>query len=136
DDLAHACLDRRLHEDAGVRDRAVEVEARMREADPVRVVKGVRAAQRDDEPLAVLELQRLDLELRLEVVGSGSVGMVGEGADPAAVRQQAPGDEPARVAEPAGDDVDARLAQAVVTSIKKGSESGRRQATPASRGPR
>jgi len=45
----------------------------------------VGAAQRDDEPLAVLELQRLDLELRLEVVGSGSVGVVGEGADPAAV---------------------------------------------------
>ena len=54
----------------------------------------------------------------------------------AAVRQQAPGDEPARVAEPAGHDVDARLAQAVVMSIKKESESGRRQATPASRGPR
>ena len=74
------------------------------EADPVRVVEDVGAAQAVDKRVAVRELQRSDFGC--DVFRARTPGVIGQRLDAALLGQKTPRDEAAREAERAGDDVE------------------------------
>ena len=107
-DLAYAGVGGRLHQRPGVGDGAIEIKARVRETNPVGVVEDVGSSKGRREALAVLELQGLDLDLLLQIVGARSVRVVGQRADPSTILEQPARDVPAGVAESARHRVDGR----------------------------
>ena len=104
--LAHARVAGCAHEDASVGHRLAETDAPVLEADPVRVVEHVGAAERIDQRGAVAELERRDLGH--DVLRPRALRMVGQRLERPVLGHQSPGDESAGVAVSAGDDVEAQ----------------------------
>jgi hypothetical protein len=104
----NAGLPRRIDQDLRISNRADKGRRPMMRADPVGVVKRVGAAQRIDERVRPVEIERPSLDATEE--RARWIRMVGQRAQPAPAFEQSGRDEPAGVAEGSGYDVEQPVA--------------------------
>ena len=104
DEAAHARALGGVDQGAEVAHRAIEIEAAMREANPVRVEDGRDAVEAAGEVVGVIEIERCDFELAGE--GVVNAGVIGEGAHASAAGDQLACNIAAGIAEGAGDDIE------------------------------